>query len=413
MRPACSILFVLLGLLAAAPGAAQDREEPADARERRPPAGTTDLPDLWRHLKGQEAPEADTSEPDRRALVVAPALGARPSTGLTLGINGNAGFFRGDPATTHISSLVGGFRVSQKKQVLSNVRFSVFTDNDRWFLQGDNRLNWTSLNTYAFGSDPAATSANVKFTFVRLYETAYRTVAPGLFVGGGVNVNVRSNIRAADESAPFFDRSSFFAYSAAHGLSPTSQTSSGTNVGVIYDTRDNAINAWHGTLASAVYRTFFRGFLGGDATYQQVSIDVRRFVPLTRSATQRLAFWLLTDVIAGGAAPFFDLPTTGGDIRSGRGYTEGLNRGSQLVYGEMEYRGNLTSNGLLGLVAFVNATTVGSADAGERLFDTYAPAAGVGFRVLLNKRSRTNLCTDFAWGRNGSSGFYLGLQEAF
>jgi hypothetical protein len=117
--------------------------------------------------------------------------------------------------------------------------------------------------------------------------------------------------------------------------------------------------------------------------------------------------------VTGGVAPFLDLPTTGGDVRSGRGYSEGRYRGEHLVYGEMEYRGALTPNGLLGFVAFANTSTIGSVESGAKLFETYAPAAGVGLRVLLNKRSRTNLTTDWGWGKAGSRGFYLGIQEAF
>jgi hypothetical protein len=100
-------------------------------------------------------------------------------------------------------------------------------------------------------------------------------------------------------------------------------------------------------------------------------------------------------------------------VRSGRGYSEGRFRGEHLVYGEMEYRGALTPNGLLGFVAFLNSSTIGSSEAGTRLFQSYAPAAGVGLRVLLNKRSRTNFATDWGWGKDGSRGFYLGIQEAF
>jgi hypothetical protein len=33
--------------------------------------------------------------------------------------------------------------------------------------------------------------------------------------------------------------------------------------------------------------------------------------------------------------------------------------------------------------------------------------------VLFSKRTGTNLCIDYAWGRQGARGFYLGLQEAF
>src|SRR5258708_31434816 len=41
-----------------------------------------------------------------------------------------------------------------------------------------------------------------------------------------------------------------------------------------------------------------------------------------------------------------------------RGHSDGRYRGEHLAYGEMEYRGTLTSNGLLGVVAFLNTTTV-------------------------------------------------------
>ena len=63
---------------------------------------------------------------------------------------------------------------------------------------------------------------------------------------------------------------------------------------------------------------------------------------------------------------------------------------------EVEYRGALTRSGLLGFVAFLNTSTIASAQTGTNLFETYAPAAGVGLRVLLNKRSRTNLTSSSA-----------------
>jgi hypothetical protein len=68
---------------------------------------------------------------------------------------------------------------------------------------------------------------------------------------------------------------------------------------------------------------------------------------------------------------------------------------------------------MLGFVVFLNSSTIGSAETGAKLFETYAPAAGVGLRVLLNKRSRTNFAADWGWGKEGSRGFYLGIQEAF
>jgi hypothetical protein len=79
----------------------------------------------------------------------------------------------------------------------------------------------------------------------------------------------------------------------------------------------------------------------------------------------------------------------------------------------VEYRSDLMQNGLLGMVAFSNLTTVTNLEAGERLFESSAPAFGAGLRLLLNKRSRTNLCFDVAWGKSGSHGVYLAIQDAF
>jgi len=80
---------------------------------------------------------------------------------------------------------------------------------------------------------------------------------------------------------------------------------------------------------------------------------------------------------------------------------------------ELEYRGPLMTNGLLGMVAFVNATTVADPQSGQQLFDHFAPGAGAGLRLLINKRSRTNLAFDIGFGEKGNKGVYLSVQEAF
>ena len=141
---------------------------------------------------------------------------------------------------------------------------------------------------------------------------------------------------------------------------------------------------------------------------------MRTYRKLTADGRHKLAFWCMSDLRRRTARRRISTcPTTGGDGRSARGYSDGRYRGDHLAYGEVEYRGTLTSNGLLGFVAFVNTTTIDNAVAGQKLFETWAPAAGVGLRLLLNKQSRTNLATDYAWGKDGSRGFYLGIQEAF
>ena len=65
------------------------------------------------------------------------------------------------------------------------------------------------------------------------------------------------------------------------------------------------------------------------------------------------------------------------------------------------------------MVAFLNTTSIADLDDGERLFDSFATGGGAGIRLLINKRSQTNLCFDAGFGIKGSKGIYLAIQEAF
>ena len=287
---------------------------PLHAQEQKTAPATVDVGDLWHDLRHRDLPQTETPAVNerRRFLVVAPTIGSKPSTGLSGGLNGNMAFFRGDPKTTHISTVQGGVRVSQKKQVLSGFRLSMFTADDRWYVQGDHRLQWSSQNTYGLGADTLKDGAeNVKFTGVKIYETAYRHVARGLFVGAGLNLSSHSDVRPGDGSLPAWDQSAYVAYNQQHGFSADGQSSSGTTVGLLYDTRDNGINPQHGWLASSAYRTFYKGFLGGDASWQELYLDVRTYRKITSDGRHKLAFWGMSDLVTGGTAPYLDLPDDG------------------------------------------------------------------------------------------------------
>jgi hypothetical protein len=414
--------FTLLALLCAhtahaqspvdsAPAAARDPEDHPPAPPAQNQTRTMDVGDLL-HMVFHRDAAPTASDGGRKYFVATPSIGSKPSTGFSAGFSSNLAFYSGD--NTHISSMSAGLKITQKEQVTGGVRLNLFTPNDRWVLQSDNRLEWTSANTYGLGGDsPAIGGVNLKYDYFRLNETAYRRVKPGLFAGGGVNISIHDSVRPGGTATLIPDRAAYARYSAAHGFDLEGQTSAGLSAGILYDTRDNSINADHGVLANAVYRTYFDGFLGGDSTWQSMNFDVRTYRPLTHDARQKLAFWFLGNLVTGGTAPYFDLPEISYDGRSARGYSEGRYRGEHLLYGEVEYRGTVSRNGLLGVVAFLNTTLVDDPTTGQKLLDSPAPGAGFGLRVLLNKRSRTNFYTDWAWGKNGAHGLYIGIQEAF
>ena len=400
------VLAVLM--LGSADAAAQSAAPSAD--------GQVDVFDLWRKLRNKEPAPDDASWDYRKAMkAFAPVIGAKPSSGALIGVAGNVAFYRGDPSTTHISSVVTSLTFSTKKQTSLTDRMAIFARNDRVRYDADHRFQWTSLETNPLGtSADTADSIQTGFDFFRLHHSAYYRVRPSLFAGGGVYFDTHTSVGPHDDEAAW-QQSAYVTYSEAHGLPLDSQSSAGASVDLMWDSRDSFINAQRGWFAKIGYRALFDGFLGGDSHWERVNLDLRTYQPVTASRRHKIAVWLLADLVVDGVAPYFDLPATGQDTygRSARGYREGQFRGERLAYGEIEYRGTLTRNGLLGMVVFINTTTASNLESGETLFDSFATGGGAGLRLSINKRSKTNLCFDVGFGKSGSKGLYLSIQEAF
>ena len=401
-------LTVALLLLPEAVLFAQQSESPV------PPEQETDLPDVIRAWR--QKPPKPEPQPGEKMIVAAPVIGTNPSAGFIIGAAGQMAFFQGDPSTTRITAGIASLTISSKKQVVLNVRFDSFSDGNRWFVEGDNRFQSTSQDVYGFGTaTPASAAVNTEFGFVRLHETISYQVARDFYLGGGFLFDSHTDVRPADASDPNWSASPYIAYSEQNGLPTDSQQSAGFSVNARLNRRDNDISPRRGWMVTGQYRASFNGFLGGDSSWQELDADARAYVPFDRYGRHRLALWTYTSIVTNGVVPYFDAPATVMDKygRSARGYEEGRFRGEKLVYGEAEYRGPLMRNGLLGVVGFATMTTVSNRQTGEKLFDSIGPSAGGGLRLLLSKRSRTNLCFDFGWGKDGSTGVYLAIQDAF
>ena len=392
-------------------------------------APQVDVIDVWRMLRDQQPKPATGQEAQERMVAAMPIVGWNPTFGFTVGAAAQIAFVAGDPASTRISSSVSSLSYSTKNDLLLNVRFGLHTNQNRWFVEGDNRVYLSGQSVYGLGADtPSSSAIDADYTWVRIHDRAYRRVRGPLYVGAGLLFDSHSNVEPGDDAGEAWTASPYVTYSSQHGLPVDSQQSGGFSANLLVDKRVGEIDPRRGWMAQGWYRVSFDGFFGGDSDWQLAHVEARTYLPLgpqpranesspggSVPAKHRLALWTFADITTKGAAPYFDLPETVSDVygRSARGYQQGRYRGERLAYGEVEYRGMLTRNGLLGLVAFVNATTVTNLDAGEKLFDSYAPAGGAGLRVLFNKRSRTNLCVDFAFGKDGAKGLYFALQDAF
>ena len=113
-----------------------------------------------------------------------------------------------------------------------------------------------------------------------------------------------------------------------------------------------------------------------------------------------------------GDVPYLNLPSIGYDYTgwTGRGYHRGRYRGKQMLYGEAEYRFDLTRSGLWGGVIFASAQSFTEPETEK--FRYVKPAAGFGGRLKFNKYSDSNITCDVAFGKN-SFNWYVSLNEAF
>jgi hypothetical protein len=421
VKPAATVLLSVLGLAAGPLARAQQHEAPQvqdPAAQDVVAEPTKDVFDVLRELLHKPPPPAPGPEDYKKLMIAAaPVITYGPTSGFGIGFAGNLALYKGYPATTRISSLVASVTGTTKEQLLISAKLNASARENRWRLEGDNRLQWTSQKTFGLGTGTAEDAAvDQKYDFFRFYETLYRHVGGNMYAGGGFLFSNHTDVHPADDDATAaWPSSPYVVYSVEHGFDEAAQRSAGFSVNALVDSRDGPINPSRGWYANATYRMFFDGFMGGSSSWQQFSYDTRTYLRLSRDARHRLAFWLSGDFVTGGTAPYLDLPATGSDTygRAGRGYPQGRFRGEQLVYGEAEYRWTFTQNGLLGMVAFLNTETLSDKHSGEKLFDSFATGTGVGLRVMLNKRSQTNLCFDVGFGKDGSHAVYFAVQEAF
>ena len=264
--------------------AAEGQSPPPNGDDRQtapdPPAETVDVFDLLRKLRHKETGAQSEAWDYRKPMIAfAPVIGAKPSSGVLLGAAGNVAFYRGDPSTTRISSMVTSLTFSTKKQTSLTNRFTMFAPVNRWRVDGDHRFQWTSLDTYALGTS-ADTSVGIvaDFDFFRLHQSAYYQLRPALYAGAGLYFDNHTSIGPRDGEEPEWTGSPFVTYSQAHGLPLDSQIAAGTSLDLLWDNRDSFINADRGWLAKASYRTLFDGFLGGDSTWQKLTLDLRTYV---------------------------------------------------------------------------------------------------------------------------------------
>jgi hypothetical protein len=345
-----------------------------------------------RDVRAQAAPDSTVG---RRRIQPLPALGSSPETGFQFGATVLAVVERAPADHARPASLIATALRSTKSQT----RLSI--EGEHWTRQNARRVNgllaWQKFPLPYYGiGDSTAAGAKEIFTpkGIEAIVGVQQRVRGSWYATGGIRVMDQSI--TPDTIGVLRQRT--LTGSEGGRLVELS-------VGALVDSRDNLFAPHRGTFAQFTF-AHNDDDLGSPFQYDRVRVDARHYRTLT--GTHIVAAQLLLLGVSGDA-PFDQLALVGGgDIM--RGYTRGRYRDQRLAAAQIEYRSPIVHRH--GLVAFAGAGTVArewDALTDARLLPTY----GGGVRLQLDPRQRTAVRVDYGRGRDGSSGLYIGFNQAF
>ncbi len=357
-------------------------------------------------------------------LIAFPTLGYQPANGFTFGFISQYSF-KIKPENK-ISLLSGGASYSTKKQVLMYAKNNMYIGNDQFFFSGDFRYYVFSQDNYGLGTDIVPWGSEfqdfdyndikqpMNYNYFKFHETVSYNIFPSFFIGAGIHFDSYTNIKdklldVANEKYTYH-----YTYSKKYGFSDKNYYVNGVSLNLMYDSRDNLINTNTGLFLNMNYR-FNPETNPNKYKSSTLLLESRYFIPISKTCKQHvLGLWAYGQFLASGRLPYLNLPTIGWDqnSRSGKGYIQGLFRGTNLVYFESEYRFPITKNQMISGTVFANATTASDFEKNLRLFESVQPAVGVGLRILLDKNTLTNFIVNYGLGRDSQT-FYFNDGEGF
>jgi len=357
-----------------------------------------------------------------------PVVGVNPTYGTLYGVAFSSGVTLGDINSTKMSTISASLTRTTKNQTMFVLKSVGYTNHNDWMFVEDGRYFISSQGTFGLGTTKTKDGRKqssleaedgdlIDFDLYRFNLSMLKRIKPSFYAGLGYMYDQYAHIHDVEYEKG--KDTSYSDYTQKHGFRMGKSIISGISFDVIYDTRDNVATPYTGMYAYGSFR-YYPEFLGSDKKGSSVWLEFRDYISLDDNNPRKLlTFWTYYSAVTSGDLPYMDLPALGWDQfgRSGRGYTQGRFRGDSIYYGEMELRMPLNISkkhpDRYGYTLFANITSTSDDDRGIDLFDGFELGAGVGFRYLLNKKSRAYLSADFAIDENKKTSIFLNINEAF
>lgn len=262
------------------------------------------------------------------------------------------------------------------------------------------RINYTFFPEYYWGistEDPKSNKDTIAYNRVGMDFRFFKAINKHVYVGVAGRLNSIDNIESQAGSFTTDQPTGYTGYWVL-GFAP----------GLTIETRDNAVYPRKGFFLEALFY-YHPEWNSNSFDYQNFRLDVRKYFPTNLiSKMDVFALQLIANVNAGDV-PFKDMADIGGSSMM-RGYYSGFYRYKNLYAFQAEYRAHIWWR--IGFTTWIGAAL--TTDTWYQFFENpVKPNAGIGLRIMMNKKDRLNVRLDQGFGKAGQQGFYLDIAEAY
>jgi len=291
------------------------------------------------------------------------------------------------------------FLYTINKQYEFGASTRIYAPTNKFIFHG--KFNYTYFPEYYYGietEDPESKKDTIEYNRIAADLRFYWKVNRNFYAGFATRFADISNINGQPGGHFSEDKPPGYEGYWLQGFAPA----------LTIETRDNYVYPRKGFYLEALYY-LYPSWNGKSYGFGSFKLDSRKYFPITWiSDIDALAFQFLAHVNSGDV-PFKDMADIGGS-NTMRGYYTGFYRYNNLYAFQAEYRTRIWWR--LGLTAWVGAAL--TPEKWYTFLDhPVKPNAGVGLRIMMNKKDLLNVRVDQGFGNKGQSGFYLDIAEAF
>lgn len=331
-----------------------------------------------------------------KTILPLPIIFRLPETGFAAGALITTTFkFKKDSAEAKPSQISLGLAYTQKKQILAYLPFSIFYDNNKYYINGEIGIFKYNYKYFGIGENQVP-EETYSVVYPRIKLLVSRLISKSIYVGIRYQFE-QYNIKSTETEKEL-----------ASGKVAGSESSRTSSLGISFlkDTRDAVFYPRRGTFAECYILPTSKVF-GADRNFNRIVLDIANYQSLSKKTV--LATNVYGSFIQGQNVPFNQLSILGG-AKKMRGIFEGKLRDKNLFLLQAEGRFEIWK--FLGLAAFSSLGYLGDEKKLIR-FDKPKFAYGGGLRIKAIKKEHINIRIDYGIQPGEKGNLYLTIGEAF